>query len=734
MARKVVRPIARPQDIPAKVRQSLGKWYFFPDMLPTRRFGGLNARENETQQQGDFVLGENVTFANSRIPTVRAGYQTIGTEAENATPVNRAWIFETRNGDQFELKAYDTYVDFWLVGQSTEYAHLLTGLTPGLEFGYGNIGRTSDVTNYTNFCNGEDEWYRFNGAWATYASDNGSDQITVEGSTTLANLGFSAQTSAGGATTQFDITNPVGTTFRYTFDGTGTNPGDFTTLLVVGSKVWIGAQNFNAANNGIFTVTAVASTYFEVTNASGVVESNKTIGTGFLYVNLESFVVNGTVVYYKTLSNQTFVGVNTIPVMAVGDLIVQSPNIVPKLTSFKGSVVMAHDGRLHARLDSKKSVWNYSKLDDPWDWTAGAIDGAGGAKEVEFGGPITSFGKLNKTALCLKNGIIKSLSFKQVGTRIDTPVYDTLVTADDKGTTLGANNQKSTFSTPLGMVFITPDKRMVLLTGVTANNEPQYLFLDDQIQPIFTAGVHDEASGICVNNTVWYSFKQDINSTYNDVVIKGDLTRQTTTTEGKVIPISWDTPYIGWNVSDWTVVFDAELGKNVVHWHSSINSNSYELIDNKTDNTQPYTAIIRSWAEQFGIPHLQKKVDYIYLEVNMTENTELLVTPLYDEDGVTGAPEYVLLGTSTNQKFDSSFYNPFGSSKYGSQKIGSNELAPDLKKYRFYIETPNNLYFFILSLQIACNKAGNDFQLIRFGYRITEVLNKLDRNYKVGIS
>ena len=58
----------------------------------------------------------------------------------------------------------------------------------------------------------------------------------------------------------------------------------------------------------------------------------------------------------------------------------------------------------------------------------------------------------------------------------------------------------------------------------------------------------------------------------------------------------------------------------------------------------------------------------------------------------------------------------------------------DLKKYRFYIETPNNYYFYNLSLQLSCDKPGNDFQLIRFGYRLTEILEKLDRNYKIGIN
>ena len=87
-------------------------------------------------------------------------------------------------------------------------------------------------------------------------------------------------TSVGASNTQFDITNPAGTTFRYTFDGTGTDPSISAATFPAGTQVTTAAQNFSAGNNGTFIVTASGSNYFEVTNASGVAENNKTIGTG----------------------------------------------------------------------------------------------------------------------------------------------------------------------------------------------------------------------------------------------------------------------------------------------------------------------------------------------------------------------------------------------------------------------------------------------------------------------
>lgn len=86
----------------------------------------------------------------------------------------------------------------------------------------------------------------------------------------------------GASDTQYDITNPAGTTFRYTFDGTGTDPLITSSNPAVGDTVIIAGQNFNAGNNGTFVVTASGSNYFEVTNAAGVAENNKTVGTGYV--------------------------------------------------------------------------------------------------------------------------------------------------------------------------------------------------------------------------------------------------------------------------------------------------------------------------------------------------------------------------------------------------------------------------------------------------------------------
>lgn len=88
----------------------------------------------------------------------------------------------------------------------------------------------------------------------------------------------------GDSTTQFDITKS-GNTVRYTYDDTGTNPNINSGTFPTGATVNIWGDNFHESNNVNATITASGSKYFEITNASGTAENDKTLGTdGYIAV------------------------------------------------------------------------------------------------------------------------------------------------------------------------------------------------------------------------------------------------------------------------------------------------------------------------------------------------------------------------------------------------------------------------------------------------------------------
>jgi hypothetical protein len=101
-------------------------------------------------------------------------------------------------------------------------------------------------------------------------------------------------TKIGDYTTQFDISNPSsdGVTWRYTYDGTGTDPVINATTVPVGTMIYVnlvgGTPVCNILNRDSFSVTASGDNYFEVNNPVGVAETNKTIGTlGYLQLKTQ---------------------------------------------------------------------------------------------------------------------------------------------------------------------------------------------------------------------------------------------------------------------------------------------------------------------------------------------------------------------------------------------------------------------------------------------------------------
>lgn len=99
------------------------------------------------------------------------------------------------------------------------------------------------------------------------------------------------QTELGDSTSQYDITNPTGSTFRYTYDGTGTDPNINTTTVPVGAIVQLVGQtgSISSGNLGKFTVTASGTNYFEVTNSGGVAENNKNLTVGFFVTKTQTY-------------------------------------------------------------------------------------------------------------------------------------------------------------------------------------------------------------------------------------------------------------------------------------------------------------------------------------------------------------------------------------------------------------------------------------------------------------
>ncbi len=222
-------------------------------------FEGVNALVSHNIAKKE-ELSEAINARSLKIGTIekRQGYRRLG-DVLGSTAEYGLFYFEegTANKRFFRISKVGGVVSFYYLNITSNWT-VLTGNGTGL----GSVD--------CSFTTAEDCMFVVNGTDDNMYVDSTSIQVY-----TSADLGTS--------TTQFDITDEGGGTFRYTYDTTGTDP-KIKENMKAGDVVHCMGQNFAAANKGAFIVTAVDTNHFEITNA-GAAENNKTLGTGALRVN-----------------------------------------------------------------------------------------------------------------------------------------------------------------------------------------------------------------------------------------------------------------------------------------------------------------------------------------------------------------------------------------------------------------------------------------------------------------
>lgn len=146
-----------------------------------------------------------------------------------------------------------------------------------------NLG-TNSAGGYANgsvkYYNGTDNWVAISTIDLYFKTLQGvSSQLSYIPTSPIVRV-YTPSATLGNSSTQFNITNPSGNTFRYTYNGTGGDPNISATTFPIGTVVQIGSASFTAINNGQFTITGSGTNYFEVTNAGATAENNKALSTG----------------------------------------------------------------------------------------------------------------------------------------------------------------------------------------------------------------------------------------------------------------------------------------------------------------------------------------------------------------------------------------------------------------------------------------------------------------------
>lgn len=646
---------------------------------------------------------------------IRSGYFRLGVANVALTDIRNAWTWNTSTGTQLPQRFYDDELEVYLGTIDTlainAWTRVQNGwnttkkLRPASREG-GGFFNTTERIDVQPMVIGDSNMYEWNGAVAVVASVTTST-ITKEGTSTFGGSRFYAtRVTVGSSTTQFDITNPSGTTFRYTYDTTGTDPNISATTFPIGTAVIVQAQNFAAGNKGTFLVTGSGANYFEVTNAGGSAESNKTIGTG--YIDIKSVLLNvRTGVQYGYTGGEstlTLTGTNDTTGIIAGDILIQKvwTRYNTPSSTFTNDIIYSFENQIV--VGSKTSGLVYiSKNTDYADFTFSSPRVPGEGALLTLPEPTRAINALGKTLLIFSGlSTIFKTDYTQI--TVGTTLAETIAVKKlFAGVKQGALNHESVI--PVGAILIYLTNETTVKTIEDPNNVSGLTpkTFSNPIKPDFDSEDWDEDQtfGIWYKNMLIYTAGAASHMYMLNFVEDAD---------GKLFRF-WNPPQI-FPVGAMSVI-DSGNGP-LLHGHSNVVPESYLLFDGASDgqysgmdvaNKLPINAIA-TWAyDDFKRRALLKTFDEYYVEGEITPNSKTILSINYDFGGDTQVIQRTVDG-SDNDILE----GPVGFNSLAQQSLALNPLGG-------LLNPPTNARKFHVKFEIA----KEDFHKINASFSSNDI-------------
>lgn len=690
---------------------------------------GYRHREDVTNlPPGVLIVGsQNVLTNVSERVQIRQGYSVDGGESSIEAPILASFDWLTRGNSERHLRAgfltsagNDGKLQYRYVDSNgvVTWRDLTTSLST-VAYNFTPFWNITEQLRVALFVNGTSNIFEWNGAITTLASATATT-ITKNGTDSWLDTGFYSQSfsTIGDSTTQFDITNPSGTTFRYTWDSTGTNPSISSSTFPIGSYVLIGAQNFNSANNGLFVVTGVGSNYFEVTNASGVAENNKTIGTGYIYNKYTKvIVINGNLYAYTGgESTTTLTGVTPSPVGEAADSVVHQSVITTANTAmtsitstFKNGLIKVMNNQIFLGSLTSSVMW-LSKVNSYTDYSSSSTRQTGEGGSLILDSNLVAFnvqGSQDNPTMYVSAG-------KDTWYKITFTDFVSVVGAS--GQTIGAVPIKSGVSQgAISQAFVSNMKN----NTITVTNEPtidligvmENFFTQIQVQNISDPIKLDVDNYDFTDGSIFYWRYYILVAVPKEGVVR--LYNLTTN--------SWETPQT-LPVSRFYTV-DGEL-----YGHSYSTSESYKLFTGYADRVYsgfsgyPISAKWKFSYQNYGSRFTYKKANSLYIEGYISPNTTLNSYLTYELDGCATTKTFSLAGTDAQVVCVKSPSGSFGTESFGAKKMGGDiTQSIDGLPPKFRVEkTFQSNNFFECTVSFEVLGVDQRMELLAFGLNASQ--------------
>lgn len=438
----------------------------------------------------------------------------------------------------------------------------------------------------------------------------------------------------------------------------------------------------------------------------GTTTLNVDLAMAFPVSSTQQVVLCGNVVSSTAFTTTTITVATTTFTCATGHGVAQVPTEFPAAP--KGNILIVMNTRMFvAGVASSTQTLFYSKIADATDFTFSGVRVAGDGGVInmpEGGGGIVGLIQDQQNLYALKNSLIKMVTFSQDAN--DLPTILPLKSFDNKSDAVGGISSKAVFSGQNGIYFVTRDNDIVNLAQVNAQTYPQTSFISDTIRPTVESMVFSSSTGIMWQGNLYLSAKQSKTSVHNDVILVYNIETG-----------SWDSPIIGINANDFTIATFGGVTK--LYYGNSFSPNAYEITDVPNDNGYALTANWRSREETFGKSNVLKSIDNFYVEGYISDNTQLSITLLYDEDGFTQTQTTILKGDEQNNKyrFTKLFFNMFGLNPFGFERFGTNATFIQKKKFRVYLPT-NRVPFYSVQVEFASSNVDDQWEVLNYAFHV----------------
>lgn len=597
---------------------------------------------------------------------------------------------------------------------------LLTGLT-NTRFVFDAWWDNTNKKDTLLMVNHESNIKYWSGGIAKIGTATANTLPKLDTATTWLQDGFNNQTLAtiGGSTTQFDITNTSGTTYRYTWDTTGTDPAITATSVPVGSYVLLGAQNFATANNGLFLVTGSGVNYFEVTNASGTTESNKTIGTGFIYTNFLNVLKIGSKFYAYTggVTTTTLTGVTPDPSAEVSaSVAIQAVITKTLVTDFLIDFVkvinnQAFLGSYTSRLCYVSSNSDFTNYTIPTPAIPGSpdlltLDNSLRGITVREGNPHISAGVSDWYKISYENITVGTALTRKTN-------VEKLPTA----TLAGAYAHEFIDTVGDDIVYLSQDQQLRTLGTYRNIFTAKFPCLSQAVFDEFTeedfTGGHLRAIGDFIYITAPNNGHDWMHQTRTNVDAVGNITAERL----------WHAPQIR-NISRFAVI------DGVIYGHSNANPQIYQVWDtNQWHDDTPnqdgdgnyeqlgYVSVARMAYQSKGRRQGLLTFDKAYWEGYLTSGTQLDAHVYYDYQGATNIQNPNINSIKSPAYVRQSFYDPsLGQASLGDNPLGEGltqdtSAQEQLSKYKVITDL-NPTDCFEYSLEIYSENADDRWELL----------------------